>query len=107
EGELLARMELSEQRGPRIKELNELIEKQSVELREAEKRIAGSVEELKTALAKGRMERDKLATEIDTTLRQRYEMIFGRRGGLAVVLAKSGTCQGCRMRIPPQLYNEI
>ena len=38
---------------------------------------------------------------------QRYEMIFSRRGGLAVAPAKSGTCQGCRMRMPPQLYNEI
>jgi predicted nucleic acid-binding Zn-ribbon protein len=34
-------------------------------------------------------------------------MIFSRRNGLAVAEAKGGTCQGCRMRLPPQLYNEI
>jgi hypothetical protein len=34
-------------------------------------------------------------------------MIFSRRGGVAVTMAKGGTCQGCRMRLPPQLYNEI
>ena len=34
-------------------------------------------------------------------------MIFSRRAGVAVALAKVGTCQGCRMRLPPQLYNEI
>ena len=34
-------------------------------------------------------------------------MIFSRRGGLAVVEIREGICQGCRMRVPPQLFNEI
>ena len=34
-------------------------------------------------------------------------MIFSRRGGLAVVEARGGICQGCRMHVPPQLFNEI
>ena len=34
-------------------------------------------------------------------------MIFSRRGGLAVVEIRGGTCQGCRMHVPPQLFNQI
>jgi hypothetical protein len=29
------------------------------------------------------------------------------RKGLAVVAVKDGTCRGCNMRIPPQLYNVL
>ena len=39
--------------------------------------------------------------------RRRYEMIFSRRGGVAVVAVRGGTCQGCHMHVPPQLYNLI
>jgi hypothetical protein len=37
----------------------------------------------------------------------RYELIFARRGGTAVVEVTGGICQGCYMNIPPQLWNEI
>ena len=107
EGEVLVQMEAAEQRAPRIKELTELVAKKRTELIAAEKEIAGQVEEVKTALVRQRIERDAIAAGIDGGLRQRYETIFNRRGGLAVVAVKSGTCQGCRMRIPPQLHNEI
>ncbi len=107
EAEVLASMQSAEPRAPRIKELTELIEKKRVELKAIEKEIAGEVEELKMSIARQRAERDKQASQVEPPLLQRYEMIFNRRGGLAVALAKSCTCQGCRMRLPPQLYNEI
>ena len=107
EGEVLASMQAAEPRGPRIKELTELIASKRAELKAAEKEIAAEVEELKMSIRRQRVERDREAASIDDGLLQRYEMIFSRRSGLAVVLAKSGTCQGCRMRLPPQLYNEI
>jgi hypothetical protein len=51
--------------------------------------------------------RTQLVETVDRELRQKYEMIFSRRGGLAVVEVRGGTCQGCRMRVPPQLFNEV
>lgn len=107
ETELLARMEVSEQHAARLKELTELIRHKRSELKTAEKEVADQAEALKSEVVKLKVERDKLAQGIEPPLRQRYEMIFERRNGLAVALAKAGTCQGCRMRIPPQLYNEI
>jgi uncharacterized protein len=107
EAELLAAMEVAEPRTPRIKELSEALAKKRAELIAGEKEIASQVEDLKVSIRKQKLERDQMAGNIDVPLLSRYEMIFSRRNGLAVAEAKGGTCQGCRMRLPPQLYNEI
>jgi uncharacterized protein len=107
EGEVLASMEGADARTARIKELTEAIAKGRVDLTAAEKEIADEVEELKSNISKTRKARDKVAENVEPSLLSRYQMIFSRRGGVAVTLAKGGTCQGCRMRLPPQLYNEI
>ncbi len=52
-------------------------------------------------------EREVLAKGMDTSLRSKYEQIFERRGGSAVVAAVGGICTGCRVHIPPQFYNEL
>ncbi|MGE0681427.1 MAG: zinc ribbon domain-containing protein [Candidatus Binatia bacterium] len=54
-----------------------------------------------------RNERERIAALIDVDLRVRYERIFAKRGGMAVVEIRAGTCQGCHMRIPPQMGNQI
>ena len=107
ETELLTSMEGADARTARIKELTEAISKGRVDLTAAEKEIAAEVEELKSNIGKTRKAREKVAADVDANLLSRYTMIFNRRAGVAVALAKGGTCQGCRMRLPPQLYNEI
>lgn len=107
ESELLTSMEGGDSRTARIKELTEALAKGRTDLTAAEKEIAAEVEELKSSIAKTRKAREKIAENVDPSLLARYQMIFSRRAGVAVALAKGGTCQGCRMRLPPQLYNEI
>jgi uncharacterized protein len=51
--------------------------------------------------------RQAIAAKVAKDLISRYEMIFSRRGGTAVVEVTGGICQGCYMNIPPQLWNEI
>jgi len=107
EAKLLAMMESLDSRAGRIKELGESIVKGRAELAVAEKEIAAEVEELRASIAKNRRDRDRLAREIDSSLLQRYDMLFSRRAGMAVALAKGGSCMGCRRLLPPQLYNEV
>jgi uncharacterized protein len=107
EAEALALMEGQEARTNRIDELTKTVAAGKTELAAAEKEIAGQVEELRASIAKKRIEREKISAEIPANLLQRYDMIFSRRAGLAVANSKGGTCQGCRMRLPPQLFNEI
>jgi uncharacterized protein len=58
-------------------------------------------------MAGERGRRDRMAAELDAKLRQKYEQIFERRGGTAVVEVRNGTCQGCYMHLPPQFFNEL
>ena len=61
------------------------------------------MEEIQGKIAELRVERDKLAVAVKPDVLKRYGAIRMRRG-LAVVSVKNGTCQGCNMNIPPQLY---
>jgi predicted nucleic acid-binding Zn-ribbon protein len=107
EGELLVMMESAGPRLAKIKELSETLATARTELAAGEKEIAGQVEQIKAELAQQQRERDKIAKEIEPALVSRYNVIFERRQGIAVAVAKAGTCQGCMRRLPPQLYNEI
>jgi uncharacterized protein len=62
--------------------------------------------ELEAKIAALRTERDALAASVKPEMLKRYSTIRMRRG-LAVVSVRNGTCQGCNMNIPPQLYNTL
>ena len=62
--------------------------------------------ELEGKIAALRSERDALAAGVKPEVLKRYGTIRMRRG-LAVVSVRNGTCQGCNMNIPPQLFNTL
>lgn len=70
---------------------------------QTEAQLAGIEQEI----AEASKARQAIAGELNGDLIQRYELIFSRRGGVAVVGVTDGICQGCYMNIPPQLWNEI
>ena len=53
-----------------------------------------------------KVDRDKAATGIKPDVLKRYGAIRMRRG-LAVTTVRNGTCQGCNMNVPPQLFNVL
>lgn len=59
------------------------------------------------AVSEAGSRRHGIAAQITGDLISRYELIFSRRGGTAVVEVSGGICQGCYMNIPPQLSNEV
>jgi predicted nucleic acid-binding Zn-ribbon protein len=68
-----------------------------------QKQISG----IDKAVAEAAARRKNIASQVTGDLIARYELIFARRGGTAVVEVAGGTCHGCYMNIPPQLWNEI
>lgn len=62
------------------------------------------IAELRGQIDALRAERNVVAKDVRPDVLKRYGNIRMRRG-LAVVSVVSGTCQGCNMNIPPQLYN--
>jgi predicted nucleic acid-binding Zn-ribbon protein len=69
--------------------------------------LRDTIGRLGAEIERDRGRRDELVGAVDGDLRRRYEMIFSRRGGVAVVAVRGGSCQGCHMHVPPQLYNQI
>jgi predicted nucleic acid-binding Zn-ribbon protein len=69
--------------------------------------LRDTIGRLGAEIERDRGRRGELVEAVDGDLRRRYEMIFSRRGGVAVVPVRGGTCQGCHMHVPPQLYNLI
>ena len=66
----------------------------------------GEITKLEAQLAEERRGREQVAAEVRPDVMRRYASIRMKRG-LAVVPVKNGTCQGCHMNIPPQLYNML
>lgn len=117
-GSLKERVAQLEEQELELLEENEALEKKLAsaesDLREGEKALEQERAELiarESALA-GEIEREgaeraELARRLDADLRGRYELLFARRGGMAVVAVRNGTCQGCHMHVPPQLFNQV
>ena len=65
------------------------------------------IAELEHKIDQTRDERAATASRLNDDLVDRYELLFNRRGGTAVVAVSSAICQACYMNIPPQLWNEV
>jgi len=91
-----AKKKLLADRSSDVQALKESLTKDGEAARARMAEIEGKIAEL-------RVDRDKLAATVKPDVLKRYGAIRMRRG-LAVVSVKNGTCQGCNMNIPPQLY---
>jgi predicted nucleic acid-binding Zn-ribbon protein len=91
-----------------LKTLEEDLAAAEQKLAEREREHAERSQALAADLEQLTAERTRIAEELEESLRRRYDLIFERKGGLAVVeVRKEGDCGGCRMRVPPQLITQI
>lgn len=51
--------------------------------------------------------RETLVAELPKALIRTYERIRAKRMGVGVVAAAGGSCTGCNIRLPPQLFNVL
>jgi predicted nucleic acid-binding Zn-ribbon protein len=65
------------------------------------------LDELQARIDGIQTEREKIIKEIPASLLKRYDALRERRQGVAVVEAKAGSCLGCYMGLPPQMYNNL
>lgn len=107
EEELIGLMEGLEASASVVKEKEEALRQLEEEHARRQEEIQRQIAELEQAAEQASQTRGALAGQLNRDLIQRYELIFSRRGGTAVVAVADGICQGCYMNIPPQLWNEI
>ena len=108
EESLLRLLEGADAKVNELKTLEEDLAAAEQQLAEREREHAERSRALAADLERLSSERQRLANDVEDSLRRRYELIFERKGGLAVVeVRKEGDCAGCRMRVPPQLITQI
>ena len=107
EEELIKMMEEIEAAKAVIKTKAEEVSTLQVEWQQSQAEMSAQLTGIDQAVSEAALRRQTIAAEVAKDLISRYEMIFSRRGGTAVVEATGGICQGCFMNIPPQLWNEI
>lgn len=67
--------------------------------------VGGQVDGMKATLAEEVKRRDALIPRVPKALFRKYDTIRARRMGVGLSAVVAGCCQGCNMRLPPQLYN--
>ncbi len=90
--------------GTVIGERDDAVAQLREQLATEEAQIAIKVEELAVQIAEASTGREALRAKIDKPWLKTYDTLAGKRG-YAVSPVIAGTCQGCQMRIPPQLNN--
>ena len=107
EGDLIACFEALDVVSARERELQGAFDALEQRRAEQQAKVDTEITALSSGLEEARRRRAELAAGIDSDLRRKYETIFTRRRGIAVVEVRGSICQGCHMRVAPQLYNEI
>ncbi|MSP61594.1 MAG: hypothetical protein EXR72_14895 [Myxococcales bacterium] len=106
EEKLLTVMEASQQARARIAEHEGDVEKLRQHVAGEETEAKGRLATIEGEIAHLKVGRDAEAKAVRADVLKKYAAIQMRRG-LAVVPVHNGTCRGCNMNIPPQLFNTL
>lgn len=83
-----------------LEALREKVEERRTEMSEA-------MNEAKAGWEQQNGKKKLLLEKLPLAIRKRYQLLFDRRGGIAIVEARNGACLGCHMHLPPQLFNSL
>lgn len=107
EEELITILEQSESVDGGLKEIEEELQSIADRVKAHADESAGEVAGLQKEIESEKAERERVAGMLKPNIRKRYETVFSRRQGLAVVEMVRDICTGCNMSIPPQMANDI
>lgn len=106
--------ELVLQKTGQLEELQTTIDAHRAELAGLEEDAASSRQErletiggLQAVIDAAVANREKIVKELSSPVVRRYTQLRSQRRGQALAVAQDGSCQGCHMQLPPQLYNTL
>jgi len=95
-------------------ELQAAIDAHSAELASLEEAAASgrqerlaSIGSLQAVIDAAVANREQIVKELSSSVVRRYTQLRSQRRGQALAEARDGSCQGCHMQLPPQLYNTL
>jgi len=69
--------------------------------------IQAKIDSLDKGIVSDTAAREEIVKGFSSSVIRRYTMLREQRRGLAVADARDGSCLGCNMNLPPQLYNSL
>jgi len=107
ETEILSLMDKVEESEHEIRRARESFTKFEKHRKEEIGKLETNLERIDEILEEMVDQYDDIALRIDPTLIERYLNVRKLRRGVAVVPVIKGTCQGCHMKVPPQVFNLV
>ena len=104
EDELLAVLARDEEVEKRLAELSAEVEELGGRYRERMVDIEARMAKFDKDISRLQAKKREVAASLDKGLARRFEMIFDRRDGVAIVPARNQSCTGCHMNISHQLF---
>lgn len=102
------------QKTGQAEELQAVIDTRSVELAELEQSVGSSCQErhstittLQGVIDTAVSSREAIVKELPGSVVRRYSQLREQRRGQALAVARDGSCMGCNMNLPPQLFNTL
>lgn len=87
----------------RSSELNDLEQQAGTDRQERQAAISGLQGDINAAAGN----REAIVKELPGSVVRRYTQLRSQRRGKALAEARDGSCMGCNMQLPPQLYNNL
>ena len=106
EDELLALMEQTEAEAARLAEAEALFAEKEKKAEEETKELTANLKKMEKDLSGVLKDRAKKMKVINPEISELYETLKKRIKGLVLTDTNNGACNGCYMRIPPQIINE-
>ncbi|HEY6872143.1 MAG TPA: C4-type zinc ribbon domain-containing protein [Geobacteraceae bacterium] len=69
--------------------------------------VQARIDGLEEGIAADLAAREEMVKTLPSSIMRRYTLLREQRRGIAVVEARAGSCLGCNMNLPPQLYNTL
>ncbi|MEW6619043.1 MAG: C4-type zinc ribbon domain-containing protein [bacterium] len=107
EEDILKLFDANDNLANKISSLTIELEKELVELKKEEQETNRQIELNTNKLNSVTKDRDEISEKIAKETLALYEKIRAHKNNLAVVQVKDNACQGCFIKLPPQVINEV
>jgi len=107
EDQILEGMMAIEEQEKVVQEAQREHEKEEKEILSRQSQLESSAAQAESEIAGLQKERGQLEGEIPEELTHQYQKIASVRNGVAIAEARDQSCQGCHVKLRPQLFTEI
>lgn len=107
EEKILEMMAVGEALSKEINDLSDATTSLEDKFKKTNTAVQAEIAELEAEIAALRASQQDTTERVRPSILKKYEHIRQGRGGLALAIVHEGTCDGCHMTLPPQLYIEL